>query len=242
MLQLIKTLPKIAESHSNLLIRGEIGTGREELAKLIHQMSPRRNNEFVSIPCADDQLENKLFGYIRNANRDSNNGQKGLFEIANGGTIFIDQIADIPLPLQLKLFLALKSGLLRRIGGKDELKFDVRIICTSGKDLSDAVSNGYVREDFFYNLNLLGIDLPPLRERQEDLPSLIRLMLKKKAPDKIISEAAIRILISQQWRGNLREIESVIERIVLFSDNEVITPADLPYKIIEEDVPSQIFP
>lgn len=234
MQQLLKALPKIAESPLNILIKGEIGTGREDLAKTIHQMSPRTEKQFVSIHCADDQLETKLFGYVRGAYRDSNSSQQGLFETSNGGTIFLDQITDIPLPLQLKLFLVLKSGLFGRLGAKDDLQFDARIICASSKDISEAVSIGQFREDLFYKLNLIPLELPPLRERREDIPSLIQAIIRRKATDKLISEDALRILLSQPWKGNLRELESVVERIVLFSDHEVITPADVPFKISEE--------
>lgn len=244
--ELLRILPKIAESNSNVLITGESGTGKEFFATALHNLSPRKENNFVAINCAslpEGLLESELFGHMKGAFTGAVSNKQGLFEIANRGTLFLDEIGDMPLSLQAKLLRVIENGTFRRVGGTEDIKVDVRIIAATNKNLQDEIGSGRFREDLFYRLNVIPIHLPPLRERREDIPLLIDYFLKKfsKTPKKI-SPGAMKVLMNCPWKGNIRELENAIERIVLMTDQEEITVSDIPEDIISLPTESSALP
>jgi two-component system response regulator PilR (NtrC family) len=236
MQELLRILPKIAESDSNVLITGESGTGKEFFATALHNLSPRKEYNFVAINCAslpEGLLESELFGHMKGAFTGAISNKQGLFEVANGGTLFLDEIGDMPLSLQAKLLRVLENGTFRRVGGTADIKVDVRIIAATNKNLREEIEGGRFREDLFYRLNVIPVNLPPLRERKEDIPLLIDFFVKKysKSP-KRVSPSAMRVLMNCPWKGNIRELENVMERVILMTDHEEITAADIPSDII----------
>lgn len=244
--ELLRILPKIAESNSNVLITGESGTGKEFFATALHNLSPRKENNFVAINCAslpEGLLESELFGHMKGAFTGAVSNKQGLFEIANRGTLFLDEIGDMPLSLQAKLLRVIENGTFRRVGGTEDIKVDVRIIAATNKNLQDEIGSGRFREDLFYRLNVIPIHLPPLRERREDIPLLIDYFLKKfsKTPKKV-SPGAMKVLMNCPWKGNIRELENAIERIVLMTDQEEITVSDIPEDIISLPTESSALP
>lgn len=244
--ELLRILPKIAESNSNVLITGESGTGKEFFATALHNLSPRKENNFVAINCAslpEGLLESELFGHMKGAFTGAVSNKQGLFEIANRGTLFLDEIGDMPLSLQAKLLRVIENGTFRRVGGTEDIKVDVRIIAATNKNLQDEIGSGRFREDLFYRLNVIPIHLPPLRERREDIPLLIDYFLKKfsKTPKKV-SPGAMKVLMNCPWKGNIRELENAIERIVLMTDQEEITVSDIPEDIISLPTESTALP
>lgn len=236
MQELLRILPKIAESNSNVLITGESGTGKEFFATALHNLSPRKENKFVAINCAslpEGLLESELFGHMKGAFTGAVSNKQGLFEVADKGTLFLDEIGDMPLSLQAKLLRVLENSTFRRVGGTSDIKVDVRIIAATNKNLKEQIESGRFREDLFYRLNVIPIHLPPLRERREDIPLLIDYFIKKysKVPKKV-SPSAMKLLINCPWKGNIRELENAIERIVLMTDQEEITVSDIPVDIV----------
>ncbi len=236
MQELLRILPKIAESNSNVLITGESGTGKEFFATALHNLSPRKENKFVAINCAslpEGLLESELFGHMKGAFTGAVSNKQGLFEVADKGTLFLDEIGDMPLSLQAKLLRVLENSTFRRVGGTSDIKVDVRIIAATNKNLKEQIESGRFREDLFYRLNVIPIHLPPLRERREDIPLLIDYFIKKysKTPKKV-SPSAMKLLINCPWKGNIRELENAIERIVLMTDQEEITVSDIPVDIV----------
>lgn len=236
MQELLRMLPKIAESNSNVLITGESGTGKEFFATALHNLSPRKENKFVAINCAslpEGLLESELFGHMKGAFTGAVSNKQGLFEVADKGTLFLDEIGDMPLSLQAKLLRVIENSTFRRVGGTSDIKVDVRIIAATNKNLKEQIESGRFREDLFYRLNVIPIHLPPLRERREDIPLLIDYFIKKysKTPKKV-SPSAMKLLINCPWKGNIRELENAIERIVLMTDQEEITVSDIPVDIV----------
>lgn len=232
MQELLRTLPKIAETNSNVLITGESGTGKEFFATALHNLSPRKENNFVAINCAslpEGLLESELFGHMKGAFTGAVSNKQGLFEIADKGTLFLDEIGDMPLSLQAKLLRVLENGTFRRVGGTGDIKVDVRIIAATNKNLKEEIETGRFREDLFYRLNVIPIHLPALRERKEDIPLLVDYFIKKfsKSPKKI-SPGAMKIFMDYPWKGNIRELENVIERIILMTDHDEIAVSDIP--------------
>jgi two-component system response regulator PilR (NtrC family) len=237
MQEILRLVPKIASNNSNVLITGESGTGKDLVASALHNLSPRSDKNFVAINCAsfpEGLLESELFGHMKGAFTGAIQNKQGLFEVADGGTLFLDEVAEIPLNLQSKLLRAIENGTFRRLGGTTDIKVDVRIISATNKNLKEAVASGAFREDLYFRLNVIPLHLPPLRERKEDIPLLIEHFLKKYSDRKVqFSGSAMNMLINYTWRGNVRELENTIERILLFTESDVITEADLPAEITE---------
>jgi DNA-binding NtrC family response regulator len=225
---------QVAPSRSTVLIQGESGTGKELIAKAIHSHSPRRDKPFVPVHTGAvpaDLLESTLFGHVKGAFTSAIASKKGLFEIANGGTLFLDEIGTMALDTQAKLLRVLQDRKFMLVGGVQELQVDVRIVAATNADLRLAVREGRFREDLFYRLNVITIDLPPLRSRKEDVPLLVAHCLKRfceenALPLRTISPEAMRALIDYSWPGNVRELENVIERCVVLSTEQTI-PKDL---------------
>ena len=244
MLGIFEIIRKISGYNTSVLITGESGTGKELIARAIHQNSNRNNHHFVAINCGaipENLLETELFGHIKGAFTDACNNKKGLFEEANKGTLLLDEIAELPLALQVKLLRVLQEGEMRKIGDTRQIKLDVRIIAATAKDLVEQVKKGAFREDLFYRLNVIQIDLPPLRERREDIPLLIMTFIKRynrkhSRMVKGISPSALQVLVENDWPGNIRELENVVERAVVLTEKNKIEVSGLPVDIGTRDV------
>lgn len=242
---LMDTLPKIAQTSSNVLITGESGVGKELIARTLHRLSNRAGKEFIAINCAafpEGLLESELFGHMKGAFTDAHYNKQGLFEIADGGTIFLDEVGDMPLSLQAKLLRVIENGTFRRVGGVTDIKVDVRIIAATNKDLKKEIEEGRFREDLYYRLNVIPVHIPPLRERREDIPLLAGHFIKKYAPSKRLTEEALEALKDYSWRGNVRELENVIERVCLLSQSDEITVKDLPPEIVMDAKKKTLIP
>jgi two-component system, NtrC family, response regulator PilR len=239
MQELFRVIPRIAQSNSNVLITGESGSGKELVAHAMHNLSHRKEKNIVTINCAafpEGLLESELFGHMKGAFTGAMYNKQGLFEIADGGSVFLDEIAEMPTSLQAKLLRVLENGTFRRIGGTTDIKVDVRVVSATNKDLNEEIGTGRFREDLYYRLNVIPVMMPPLRERKEDILLLINHFLSKTAdsPKKITPEA-MKLLIDYSWKGNVRELENVIERTALLTEREEITPADLPSEIVTQN-------
>jgi DNA-binding NtrC family response regulator len=231
---------KVAASHSTVLLLGESGTGKELFARAIHNWSGRRERPFVAINCvglSKELLESELFGYERGAFTGAQQRKRGKLELAQSGTVFLDEIGDISAEIQTKLLRFLQEREFERVGGTDVIRVDVRIIAATNRDLEKAVQTGQFRQDLYYRLNVVPIALPALRERQEDIPALVRYFIqrfglesKKNFTD--ISDAALKKLLANDWPGNVRELANVIERAVVLGQPPVIEVEDLPETIV----------
>ena len=242
------TIKKAAASESNVLITGESGTGKELVARAIHKWSPRSGKSFITINCSaipDTLLESELFGFEKGAFTGANYTKKGLIELADGGTVFFDEIGDVSALFQVKILRLIQEGEIMRIGGKYPFKVDIRIIVATNKDLVTLCKKGLFREDLFYRLNVININLPPLRNRLEDIPYLVEHFIKKHAYKrrdmlvKGISEEALDILKTYVYPGNIRELENIVERAISFANGPEILPLDLPDYILK--TPTQKF-
>lgn len=235
MQELFRLVPKIAQSNSNVLITGESGSGKELVAAALHNLSHRKEKNFVAINCAafpEGLLESELFGHMKGAFTGAMYNKQGLFEIADGGSVLLDEIAEMPTSLQAKLLRVLENGVFRRVGGTNDIKVDVRIISATNKELQEEISAGRFREDLFYRLNVVPVNIPPLRDRKEDIPLLAEHFLRKTSNDpKRLTSAAMKMLMDYSWKGNVRELENIIERVALLTEKAEITPADLPSEI-----------
>ena len=230
MAELYRTVRKVAEFKTTVLIQGESGTGKELVARAIHAISPRNAAPFVAINCAAIPaalLESELFGHKKGAFTDAGRDRKGMFEEANGGTLFLDEIADMPVGLQVKLLRALQEGQIRRLGDDRDLTVDVRVLAASAKDVSAAVAAGQFREDLFYRLNVVTLKVPALRERREDIPLLVHHLLQR-LNDRLdlriegVTSEAMAAFMDAAWPGNVRELQNSLERgMVLAEGNEV---------------------
>ena len=223
---------KIAATRSNVLITGESGTGKELVARMIHDASMPADSPFVPIDCAaipEGLLETELFGHMRGAFTGATKSKRGLFETANGGTVFLDEIGDMALGLQAKLLRVLQESEIRRVGDTRVIKIDARIVAATNKNLRAEIVKGHFREDLFYRLNVIPFHLSPLRDHPEDIPELAKYFLRLKSPEVPleISPAAMKQLEKMPWEGNVRELENVIERAVAFRNSRVIVPEDL---------------
>jgi len=238
---------RVAESKATVLITGENGTGKEVLAKAIHFISPRKNNPFiaVNIPALSENLmESEIFGHERGAFTGADKMKKGRFELADKGTIFLDEIGDVPLPMQVKLLRVLQEQQIERVGGTETIPIDVRIIAATNQNLEKKIKEGTFREDLFYRLNIVAIKIPPLRERKEDILPLIEFFLLKYANENkketfTISKEAVDQLMKYSYPGNVRELENSIERAVVLARGNTLTQNDLPMSIkgfIREEV------
>jgi DNA-binding NtrC family response regulator len=229
---------KVAPSDSTVLLMGESGTGKELAARAIHHRSSRSEEPFVVVDCSalhENLFESELFGHERGAYTGAIRRKHGLFEVANGGTVFLDEIGEINISTQAKLLRVIETGEMRRLGSEGSMKVDVRIIAATNRDLEKMVSRGQFREDLFYRLNVFNIQIPPLRERKEDIPKLVDHFLTKKArflkEPKTISPGAMDIIKNFDWPGNIRELENVIERAIILSDMKTIEVKDLPASV-----------
>lgn len=221
---------RVSSTNATVLITGESGTGKELLARAIHYNSPRRGKPFIAINCAsipDTLIESELFGYEPGAFTGATTRKKGLFEAAHEGTLFLDEVGDLPLMTQAKLLRALQEKEITRLGGRESVKIDVRIIAATNKNLEDELKHGRFREDLFYRLRIITIEMPPLRERIEDIPALVDYFIKKYSrefgkPIKGIEPLALKRLEQYCWPGNVRQLEAVIEKAVIMADEEII--------------------
>ncbi|AJF06007.1 sigma-54-dependent transcriptional regulator [Geoalkalibacter subterraneus] len=236
MQQVFSRLERIVNTESTILILGESGTGKELVAKAIHYNSPRKDKPFVAINCGAipaDLLESELFGHAKGAFTGAVSEKAGKFEAADKGTIFLDEIGTMPMHLQMKLLRVLQEQEIERIGTTRKVKLNVRVVSATNADLEDQVKKGQFREDLYYRLNVIPIELPPLRERREDIALLARNFLQKFCQEMdrslmSISPAAMTALENYAWPGNVRELENLIERTVALTDSEIIEPQDLP--------------
>jgi len=232
---------RAANSDASVLLLGESGTGKELFARSIHQWSPRRAMPFVVINCValtDTLLENELFGHEKGAFTGADRLQKGKVEMADGGTVFLDEIGDMPLGLQAKLLRVLQDHEFTRVGGTRLVKVNIRVIAATNRDLKQAIKAGQFREDLYFRLNVVGLTLPPLRERPEDIPALAdffltRHMREAKRPAMTLSDEAITVMTRYAWPGNIRELENAIARAVVLSPHEVIQPELLALSLQE---------
>lgn len=241
MQDIIKTCLKVANSRATVLLRGESGTGKELLAKAIHYESSRANGPFIAVNCAaipENLLEAELFGYDKGAFTGAVVSKPGKFELADKGTIFLDEIGDLSIPLQAKILRVLQEQTFERLGGTKTINVDVRIIAATNRNLEEMVNKNIFREDLYWRLNVVPIFIPPLRERREDIPVLVDYFLKKfnKEYGKEISfdSKALERLILYSWPGNIRELVNTIERIVLLTENNIVLESDLPIFIKTE--------
>jgi len=241
MLKVFDLIKKVAKYKSSVLITGESGTGKELVARAIHYNSDRKDNSLISINCGaipENLLESELFGHVKGAFTDAVRTKKGLFEMANQGTMFLDEVGELPQSLQVKLLRVLQDGEIRRVGDTDSFQVDVSLIAATAKDLANEVKNGRFREDLYYRLNVLPIHLPPLRERKEDIPSLVEHFLalyNKKLGLRIkgTSEGAMEQFLQYSWPGNVRELENIIERGMILAEKDTIGLEALPIYVQE---------
>lgn len=235
MQKVFELVRRVANSRSNVLICGESGTGKELVARAIHYNSARSAMPFVAVNCSavpETLLESELFGHMKGSFTGAMSNKVGLFEVANGGTIFLDEIGDTPPAIQVKLLRVIQEREFRRVGGNQDIKVDVRIVAATNKDLERAVAEGSFRRDLYYRLDVIPIHLPPLRMRTGDIPLLVNHFLERFSkesgkPAPVLSQEAMRVLLAHEWRGNVRELENVIERVVAFSTGGTVTEAEV---------------
>jgi two-component system response regulator AtoC len=236
---IFETIRKIADYKTTVLITGESGTGKELIARAIHYNGIRKDKPMVAVNCGglpENLLESELFGYAKGAFTDAGRDKKGIFQEATGGTFFLDEIGELPLSLQVKLLRVLQDEMVRPLGSAEAIKVDVRIIAATAANLAEAVQEGTFRDDLFYRINVLHIEVPPLRDRKEDIPLLVNHFMEKfdKHLKKEITEIqpeALRALMAYPWPGNVRELENVIERTMVLTERSHIHVSELPDKI-----------
>jgi two-component system, NtrC family, response regulator AtoC len=239
MLDVYATVRRVAATRSTVLIQGETGAGKELIARAIHRLSPRAHRPFVAIDCSalpESLLESELFGHVRGAFTGASTDKRGLFEAADGGTCFLDEVAELRPCVQAKLLRVVQEHEVRRVGGTESGKVDVRIIAATNKSLGTLVSQEKFREDLFYRLSVVTIAVPPLRERREDIPLLANHFLRRFAVANgrtvtEISPPALGLMVGYDWPGNVRELEHVVERAVTLTANAVLRPDDLPPRL-----------
>jgi DNA-binding NtrC family response regulator len=239
MQKVTQLIQKVAPTEATVLVRGPSGTGKELVARAIHNNSPRRDRPLVTINCAALQetlLESELFGHEKGAFTGAQQAKPGLVEVAEGGTLFIDEIGEMAPGLQAKLLRVLEDGHYRRVGGTQEHHADVRVVAATNRPLEGEIKEGRFREDLYYRLNVVSIELPPLRERRQDIPELIEhfLTTRQVGPGRSrLSPEALQALVNHEWPGNVRELANVLERAQILAVDQVITPDDLPENITE---------
>ncbi len=236
---LLETVSKVAPSDYSVLITGESGVGKELIAASIHRESKRSGGPFVTINCGaipENMIESELFGYEKGAFTGATARKPGLLEVASNGTLFLDEIGDMPLALQVKLLRVLETGRFYRLGSTREQKVDVRVLAATNKDLKSEIARGAFRQDLYYRIAALMVNIAPLRERTEDIPALIDYFLRTDTEfrHKRFSEEALAILMSYPWPGNVRELQNIVHRALLLSKNDVIQPQDLPCEFTRE--------
>jgi len=238
MQEILKLIEKVAPTPATVLITGESGVGKEVVARTIHLCSPRKDNVFLPVNCSaipETLLESQLFGYVKGAFTGATSSQEGLFQRARGGTIFLDEIGEMPLTLQPKLLRVIEEKKVLPVGSTNPVNVDVRIIASTNRDLKKEVETGRFREDLYYRLNVVGLPIPPLRERREDIPLLTEHLIKRhnlemKKTYRGVDNATMRHFMSLPWKGNVRELDNVLERAMILGNGEWITAADLPYQ------------
>ena len=235
-------LEKVSPTKTNILVTGESGTGKELVAKAIHYNSPRKEKPFVTLNCGaipESLIESELFGHMKGAFTDAIATKKGLFEVADEGTIFLDEVSELPLLMQVKLLRVLQDKEFKRVGGTEDIRVDVRIIAATNKELEEAVKEKRFREDLFYRLNVIQIKLPPLRDRREDIQILANHFLKKYAQELVksiqkISPEALEILLNYDYPGNVRELQNIVERAVALESSQELTAHNLSSYLSEQ--------
>jgi DNA-binding NtrC family response regulator len=240
-----KMILKVARSSSTVLIRGESGTGKEMISRSIHTQSPRAGEMFQAVNCAainENLLESELFGHEKGSFTGAHAEKKGLFEVADRGTLFLDEIGELDISMQAKLLRALQEREIRRVGGTRAIKIDVRVVCATNRDLRAMVADGRFRDDLYYRINVLSIDVPPLRERRDDIPILIDFFLKKHTRNtsrliRGLTPEARACMLDYAWPGNVRQLESAIERAILLAESDLISIEDLPLEVRQEARP-----
>ena len=236
--ELLGMVARVAETESTVLIRGESGVGKELIARAVHRRSPRSRQPFVVVDCAslhENLLQSELFGHEKGAYTGAVRLKHGLFEVADHGTIFLDEIGEITPQLQVKLLRVLESGTFRRVGGTSDIRVDVRVIAATNRSLEQMMKEGGFREDLFYRLNVFAIQIPPLRERKNDIPILVEHFIRNSSVAQKravrVSDEALKVLLRYGWPGNVRELENVIERALILCDAGVVEPEHLPLGI-----------
>ena len=236
--ELLHLVQRVAETESTVLIRGESGSGKELVARAVHRQSPRARQPFVVVDCAslhENLLQSELFGHEKGAYTGAIRLKHGLFEVADRGTIFLDEIGEVTPPLQVKLLRVLETGIFRRVGGTADIKVDVRVIAATNRSLEAMMKEGQFREDLYYRLNVFSLHLPPLRERRDDIPILAEHFIQNStiAPKRTVrvSDGAMEVLRRYNWPGNVRELENVIERALILCDGGIIEAEHLPMGI-----------
>jgi two-component system response regulator AtoC len=246
MREVLRLVGKVAPTRATVLITGESGTGKERVARTLHELSPRSERPFVAINCGaipEGLIESELFGHVKGAFTGAQAGKRGLFEEADGGTLLLDEVGDLPQPVQVSLLRVLQEGEIRRVGDPRPLKVDVRLLAATHRDLALEVKEGRFREDLFYRLNVVALHLPPLRERHEEIEPLAAQFIARHAARlgvaaKQMSPAALERLLAWRWPGNVRELENALERALLLSDDELIEPHALPEAIAHAATPA----
>ncbi|MEE8300565.1 MAG: sigma-54 dependent transcriptional regulator, partial [Desulfatiglandales bacterium] len=241
MLKIYDMIGKVAQSRASIMITGPSGTGKELVAKAIHYNSPRKNRPFISINCGaliETLLESELFGHDKGAFTGAVSMKKGRFELADGGTLFLDEVGAMPPSLQVKLLRVLQEMEFERVGGTKTIKVDVRILTASNRNLKEDVDGGIFREDLFYRLNVVQIEVPPLKDRIEDVPFLVAHFIEKFQPSKKrkieLAPEVWKALYGYSWPGNIRELENTIERALVLSSDETLSLGDLPDYLVKE--------
>ncbi len=235
-----KMIERVAASKTNVLIIGESGTGKELVARALHDLSPVKNGPFVAVNCGaipETLIESELFGHKKGSFTGAVAEKPGLFETADGGTLFLDEIGELPLTMQVKLLRALQDRAIRRVGGNETIKIDVRIVAATNKNVEEAVKKGTFREDLYYRLNVILIETPPLRERVGDIEFLADVFLKKfndKQKRNLggFTPEALEVILAHRWPGNVRELENIMERVVTLEPTEKIQVSTLPPEMI----------
>jgi DNA-binding NtrC family response regulator len=246
--QVINTALRVAQSKASLMIRGESGTGKELIARAVHDASNRAKGPFIVVNCAampESLFESELFGHEKGAFTGADKQRIGKFEMADKGTLFIDEVGDIPSLIQVKLLRAVQFGQIERLGGKETLNLDVRILTATNRNLEEMIKNNEFREDLFYRFNVVTLNLPPLRERKIDIPLLIEFFIKKYSDlngkdIQSVSSEALDSLLKYDYPGNIRELENIIQRAVILTRGDVITTSDLPGNILTNNNESQV--
>jgi len=250
MKRVFEIISTVSNRDTTILIQGESGTGKELTAGAIHYNSNRKDGPFIKVSCAalnKEILESELFGHEKGSFTGAIKTRRGRFELADGGTIFLDDVDDIPLEMQVKLLRVLQEREFERVGGEETIPVNVRVICATKKDLKKLVQEGSFRQDLYYRLHVVTVQLPPLRERKEDIPLLVTYFIKKYAVHQrvsvySISQETLNLLLLYNWPGNIRELENVIEHAVAFCTSDTIIPRNLPGNLLERETPSGIFP
>jgi len=233
--QVVERLERVAPADARVLITGDNGTGKELVARAIHRLSPRADRPFVEVNCAaipGELIESELFGHVKGSFTGAHEDRPGKFELADGGSLFLDEVGDMSLSAQAKVLRALQEGVITRVGGARALQVDVRVLAATNKDLQEEIAEGRFREDLYYRLNVIPLHVPPLRERREDIPMLVehftrQLMREAVMPGRRFSDDALLLLQRMDWPGNVRELRNTVERLLILAPGEVIRAADV---------------